>query len=84
MGSYVEPGAIIEVLLQDGDFVRISIQVAKDEGRAWRLSIFLVEDGVENAVGFECVFGDGGSSGVAIGVVRSWVDLVFEVKVGHV
>ena len=84
MGSDVKPSAVIEVLLEDGDFVRISIQVAEDEGWARRLCIFLVEEGVENAVSFECVFGDGGASGVAIGVVSSGVDLVFEIKVGHV
>ena len=79
VSPYVEPSAVIEVLLQYGDFVRIGIKVAKDESGPWRLGFFFVEDGVEKSVGFEGVFCDGGSSSVAIGVVRSWIDMVFKV-----
>ena len=62
----------------------VSIEVAEDESWSWWLGFFFVEDGVEESVGFESVFGDGGSSSVAVGVVSSWVDMVFKVQVSHV
>ena len=48
------------------------------------MGVFLVENGVEEAVCFLRIFGDVGASGVTISVMGSWVDMVLEVKVGHV
>ena len=59
--------------------MRVGIKVAKYESGPWRLGFFFVEDGVEDTVGFKGVLSDRGSSSVAIGVVRSWVDMVFKV-----
>ena len=84
MGSYVEPGLAIQVVVEGLNVFGFGIEVAENECGAIRVSEFLVKDGLEHSVGFSSRFFVGGSSSVAVGVVGSRIDNVVDVEICHV
>ena len=84
MGSYVEPGLAIQVVVEGLNVFGFGIEVAENECGAVRVSKFLVENGLEHSVGFGSSFFIGGSSSVAVGVVGSRVNNMVNVEISHV
>ena len=84
VGSNVEPSFVVKVFKKDGYVFGFGIEVTKNERRAIGVSKFLLENGVKKLVGFGGNFFVGGASGIAIGIVRTRVKYVVEIKVSHV
>ena len=84
VGSHIKPGFVVELFGQRLYFVRVRIQITEDEGRPVRVLCFFMQYGLDYSVGFLGDFGVLRTSGIAISVVGSWIQQMFDVKVGHV
>ena len=84
VGSNIKPSFVVELFGQRLYFVRVRIQITKDEGGPIGVLCFFQQYGPNYSVGFLGYFGALRASGIAVSIVGSWVQQMFDVEVGHV